>query len=159
MEAGSIPLSGAAPPGSALAGALEGSRVSRSASDGLARTEATGVDVSVGVGVGVSVGAGVGVGVEVGATVGGGVGVGAAVGVDAGVTVGRAVGRALGRTVGLALAAAVTTIVPNICSGWIWQKYRKVPAVTKVNWNDPPGSWIPESKRPSGDPGEPDVTV
>ena len=34
-----------------------------------------------------------------------------------------------------------------------------MPAVLNVTWNDPPGSWIPESKRPSGAPGAPDVTV
>lgn len=34
-----------------------------------------------------------------------------------------------------------------------------MPASLKVTWNDPPGSLIPESKRPSMAPGAPDVTV
>lgn len=56
--------------------------------------------------------------------------VGVAVGLAVGLAVGRAVGFAVGLGVGLALVvgfgvvagAALTTIVPVICSGWIWQK-------------------------------------
>lgn len=31
--------------------------------------------------------------------------------------------------------------------------------MAKVTWNEPPGSSMPESNRPSGAPGDPDVTV
>ena len=61
-----------------------------------------------------------------------GVAVGTGVGAAVGLTVGRAVGRAVGFAVGLGVGLAVgfgvdedpalTTIVPTICSGWIWQK-------------------------------------
>ena len=49
-----------------------------------------------------------------------------AVGFAVGFAVGDAVGRAVGLTVGFGVAVgvdpALTTIVPVICSGWIWQK-------------------------------------
>ena len=85
------------------------------------------------------------------------------VAVTVGVTVGDVVARAVGVTVGFAVGVgvepALTTIVPVICSGWIWQKYWIVPTVWKVTWNVLPGVLIPESKTLSGAPGEPDVTV
>jgi len=53
-----------------------------------------------------------------------GTAVGAAVTTGVGLTVGRAVGRAVGFTVGPGVGSdpPLTTIVPNICSGWISQK-------------------------------------
>lgn len=118
---------------------------------------ADGVDASDGVGAAAAEAVGATVGVKVGA------GVAALVGAAVGAAVGRAVGLTVGFGVGLAVGAGVapawTTIVPNICSGWTWQKYGNVPALLKVTWNEPPGSLIPESKRPSGDPGTPEVTV
>ena len=48
--------------------------------------------------------------------------VGLAVGRAVGLAVGRAVGLTVGRAVGVAAGPELTTIVPVICSGWIWQK-------------------------------------
>ena len=87
------------------------------------------------------------------------VGFAVAVAVAAAVAVAVAVGRAVGLTVGFGVEPALTTIVPVICSGWIWQKYWNVPAVRRVTWNVPPGALIPESNAPSGAPGAPEVTV
>ena len=121
-------------------------------------------DGEAGASVGAAVGAtsvGASVGAAVGASVGAAVGaaVALAVGRAVGFTVGLGVGAAVGRTVGASVAAALTTIVPNICSEWIWQKYGKVPALSNVTWKESPGSLIPESKWPSRAPGAPDVTV
>ena len=124
MGAASIAFARASEPGPGESGTLEASGVSTRAWDGPAVTEATGVlgwdsegsgdGVGVGVGVGVAWGANVGVGVAMGA--------GVAVGRNVGRAVGRGVALVVGRTVGLGLAEALTTIFPNICSGWIWQK-------------------------------------
>lgn len=60
------------------------------------------------------------VGVAVGRGVGFAVGLGVGLGVGLAFGVGPAFG--VGRDVGVGVTAARTTIVPNICSGWIWQK-------------------------------------
>jgi len=44
------------------------------------------------------------------------------VGVAVGDVVARAVGLTVGSGVGVGVEPALTTIVPVICSGWIWQK-------------------------------------
>lgn len=115
------------------------------------------------------------VGAALGAADTDGVAVGAALGAREGASLEAAVGVAVGRVDGLAVgfwvgadvavglgvdvSLARTMIVPNICSEWIWQKKGNVPARSKVTWNDVPGSLNPESNRPSGAPGVPDVTV
>ena len=78
--------------------------------------------VVVAAGEAVAMGEAVAVAVAVAAAVA----VGFAVAVAVGFAVGDSVGRAVGLTVGFGVAVgvdpALTTIVPVICSGWIWQK-------------------------------------
>ena len=129
-----------------------GAGVVDGAADGLGEMVAVAVAVTVG-DAAVAVAASVDVAVTVG------VAVGDVVARAVGVTVARAVGVTVGFAVGVGVEPALTTIVPVICSGWIWQKYWIVPTVWKVTWNVLPGVLIPESKTLSGAPGAPEVTV
>ncbi len=109
MDAGSIALVGVTASGPGEAGTVDGRGEATRAREALADSDATGDPgaCSVGAGGGDALTARVGVGVGVS------------------VTVGRAVGRGVGpgvdRTVGFGVAEALTTIAPNICSGWTWQ--------------------------------------
>ena len=133
-----------------------GAGVVDGAADGLGEMVAVAVTVGDAAAIGEAAVA-VAASVDVAVTVG--VAVGDVVARAVGVTVARAVGVTVGFAVGVGVEPALTTIVPVICSGWIWQKYWIVPTVWKVTWNVLPGVLIPESKTLSGAPGAREVTV
>ena len=89
--------------------------------------------VSVGVAVGIGVGVAVGVAVGVGVVPGGGGG--ASVGVGLGVGVGGGAGVAVGAGVDPETCcppAAATTVIVALIEGCTWQKYGKVPTLSRV---------------------------
>ena len=126
-----------------------------------------GVGVEVGVGIGVTPGDGggasvgvavaVGIGADVGVCVGAGVGVGVDVGAGAGVAVGSGV--AMG-VEDCWPSTATTVMVALIVPGCTWQKYGKVPDLSKViGWADSPKLSTALAQLPSATGGCPEVVV